>query len=409
MIGIKLLTSKKPLLYSYQASLPRLPLPSLHDTLTRYLRSVKPLESEEDYTRLEREAAEFEAGIGRKLQRYLWLKSWWSSNYVSDWWEEYVYLRGRSSIMVNSNYYGIDALMIDTTKRQASRAANLIYATLMFRRQIDTQQLKPIMIQGMVPLCSWQYERLFNTTRIAGVETDRLVHLNDSQHIVVYCRGKYYKMNVYHQSKLLQPKEIERLLERILADDSPVITGEEHLAALTAADRVTWAKTRSNFFSKGLNKMSLGTIETSIFVLALDDNDFEFDPDDDSKLSNYGQCLLHGTGYDRWFDKSFTLVVSRNGRAGFNAEHSWADAPIMAHLWEFILSYEFEYLGYDENGKCKIGNGIDPPAAIRLKWDMPEDLITSIEASLKSGKLVNQTLRTINLQSTISSSTLSRC
>lgn len=24
---------------------------------------------------------------------------------VSDWWEEYVYLRGRNPIMVNSNYY----------------------------------------------------------------------------------------------------------------------------------------------------------------------------------------------------------------------------------------------------------------------------------------------------------------
>lgn len=26
---------------------------------------------------------------------------------VSDWWEEYVYLRSRSPIMVNSNYYGM--------------------------------------------------------------------------------------------------------------------------------------------------------------------------------------------------------------------------------------------------------------------------------------------------------------
>lgn len=26
---------------------------------------------------------------------------------VSDWWEEYVYLRGRSPIMVNSNYYAM--------------------------------------------------------------------------------------------------------------------------------------------------------------------------------------------------------------------------------------------------------------------------------------------------------------
>ncbi len=39
------------------------------------------------------------------MQRYLLLKSWWASNYVTDWWEQYVYLYGRSSIMINSNYY----------------------------------------------------------------------------------------------------------------------------------------------------------------------------------------------------------------------------------------------------------------------------------------------------------------
>lgn len=36
----------------------------------------------------------------------------------------------------------------------------------------------------------------------------------------------------------------------------------------------------------------------------------------------------------RWFDKSFTVVVYKNGKNGLNAEHSWADAPIMAHVWE---------------------------------------------------------------------------
>lgn len=81
---IKALTYTKPQLYSYQASLPRLPLPSLHQTLTRYLRSVKPLESEDKYQRLVKEAEEFENGIGKKLQLYLLLKSWWSSNYVSN-------------------------------------------------------------------------------------------------------------------------------------------------------------------------------------------------------------------------------------------------------------------------------------------------------------------------------------
>lgn len=36
----------------------------------------------------------------------------------------------------------------------------------------------------------------------------------------------------------------------------------------------------------------------------------------------------------RWFDKSFTFIVFKNGKMGMNTEHSWADAPIVGHLWE---------------------------------------------------------------------------
>lgn len=31
---------------------------------------------------------------------------------VSDWWEEYIYLRGRGPIMVNSNYYGMVCISV---------------------------------------------------------------------------------------------------------------------------------------------------------------------------------------------------------------------------------------------------------------------------------------------------------
>lgn len=131
--------------------------------MQRYLRSVRPLLDDETYEKVSREADEFENGIGKKLQRYLILKSWWSTNYVSDWWEEYVYLRGRSPLMVNSNFYGVDALFKRPTKNQAARAAFVTYQLLQTRRIIDRQELEPIMVQGIVPLCSWQYERTFNT------------------------------------------------------------------------------------------------------------------------------------------------------------------------------------------------------------------------------------------------------
>lgn len=93
---------------------------------------------------MEKLANEFENGIGVKLQRYLILKSWWSTNYVSDWWEEYVYLRGRSPLMVNSNFYGIDAILSHHTDMQAARASAVIYSCLQYRRLIERQELEPV-------------------------------------------------------------------------------------------------------------------------------------------------------------------------------------------------------------------------------------------------------------------------
>lgn len=99
---------------------------------------------DENYSRMERLANEFQNGIGTKLQRYLILKSWWSTNYVSDWWEEYVYLRGRSPLMVNSNFYGIDAILAFPTALQAARAASAINSCLRYRRLIERQELEPV-------------------------------------------------------------------------------------------------------------------------------------------------------------------------------------------------------------------------------------------------------------------------
>ncbi|XP_076276466.1 carnitine O-palmitoyltransferase whd isoform X1 [Lasioglossum baleicum] len=394
----------KPMLYSFQGSLPRLPLPSVADTMKRYLRSVRPLLDDKNYARMETLANEFQKGIGVKLQRYLILKSWWATNYVSDWWEEYVYLRGRSPIMVNSNFYGIDAILMHPTTVQTARAANVIYSCLQYRRLIERQELEPILIQGLVPLCSWQYERLFNTTRIPGRETDKLVHYQDSKHVVVYHKGRYFKVPIYHKNRILLPCEIEIQMQQILDDKSEPLVGEERLAALTAGERTTWAVAREEYFVKGVNKTSLDLIEKAAFVVVLDDVPYIYDPADPDKLDQYGRILLHGKGYNRWFDKSFTLCIGTNGRTGFNAEHSWADAAVMSHLWEYIMSQDtnakqadapimgslWEYvignevnMGYAEDGHNIGKPEFTPPSPTRLQWDLTSKCIDTIEESLQ--------------------------
>lgn len=67
------------------------------------------------------------------------------------------------------------------------------------------------------------------------------------------------------------------MLQQIIDDNSLPQTGEEHLAALTAGDRIPWAKARTEFFGKGVNKSSLDCIEKSAFVVALDEDPQDFD------------------------------------------------------------------------------------------------------------------------------------
>ncbi|KAJ8249095.1 hypothetical protein GJAV_G00231120 [Gymnothorax javanicus] len=459
MIFVRLFSGRKPMLYSFQSSLPRLPVPSVKDTMRRYLESARPLMDDVEFKRMEGLAMDFEKTLGPKLQWYLKLKSWWATNYVSDWWEEYIYLRGRGPIMVNSNYYAMDFLYVFPTSLQAARAGNAIHAIMLYRRMLDRAQIKPIyildnrvplcsaqwermfntsripgeetgktrpsqrpvgrrkpsplppqhhkarplhsdwlmksvvqclttlVIQNTIPMCSAQYERMFNTCRIPGVDTDILQHMNESKHIVVYHKGRYFKVWMFYDGRLLLPREIEQQMERILADKSEPQPGEEMLAALTAGDRVPWANARKSYFSRGKSRQSLDAVEKAAFFVTLDDTEQKFIAEDPvNSLDSYAKSLLHGKCYDRWFDKSFNLIVFKNGTMGLNAEHSWADAPIIGHLWEHVLSLDPIKLGYTEVGHCRGEPHPSLPGPQRLQWDIPAECQSTIEGSLKVAK-----------------------
>ncbi|XP_049929896.1 carnitine O-palmitoyltransferase 1, liver isoform isoform X2 [Epinephelus moara] len=387
MVLVKVFSGRKPMLYSFQNSLPRLPLPTVKDTCQRYLESVRPLMDDEQYERMTGLTKDFEKNLGPRLQWYLKLKSWWASNYVSDWWEEYIYLRGRGPIMVNSNYYAMDFLYVFPTSIQAARAGNAIHAIMLYRRKLDRAQIKPLMLLHTIPMCSAQYEHMFNTSRVPGVDTDTIQHMNESKHIAVYHKGRFYKVWMFYDGRLLLPREIEQQMERILADKSEPLPGEEKLAALTAGERTPWAKAREAFFSRGRNKQSLDAVEKAAFFVTLDDTEQRYDAANPVKsLDSYAKSLLHGKCYDRWFDKSFNLIVFKNGTMGLNAEHSWADAPIIGHLWEHVLSMDPVKLGYTEEGHCRGEPHPNLPGPQRLSWDLSTECQEAIESSLLVAK-----------------------
>ncbi|CAF0926282.1 unnamed protein product [Adineta steineri] len=387
---VRLCVGRNPSLYSCQNLLPTLPVPNLDDTLQRYLRSVRPLYDDEEYSRMEKLAEEFKHTIGRRLQRYLWLKWLISSNYVSDWWEKFVYLRGRSPIMVNSNFYGLDEICIRPTTIQAARAANITCSAFRYRSELEVQNVKPVMVQKVIPLCSSQYERQFNTVRIPGKDADKIIHYPDSHHIAVYHKGRWYKVFMYYQNNLLQPCELQLQLDEIIRDTTPPAYGEEHLAALTAGERTLWAEARETYFRSGVNRSSLEAIEKAAFILVLDDEEFEIGTCMTGKFDEYAHAILHGKGYDRWFDKSFNFIISKNAVFGFNVEHSWADAPISGHMVEYVLSEDLLYYGYDELGNTCGTPRFTALKPVKLKFTIPESCNAMIEKSLtQATKLYN--------------------
>ncbi|KAL5260125.1 hypothetical protein ACHWQZ_G010297 [Mnemiopsis leidyi] len=375
----KVIIGRRPKLMSLQNCMPKLPVPSVSETMNRYLLTVRPFVNDEEYARLRNLAEEFQTGLGKRLQRYLWVKSWWSSNYVSDWWEQYVYLRGRSPLMINSNYYCLDAIQFTPTHVRSARLANFITALMKFKNDIDRQTLAPRFAMGTAPLCCEQYPRTFSTTRIPQLVQDTIEHYVDSKHVALYSRGKWYVLNVIAGGRQLSPIELQKQIiwieEASLTDVAA--PGEADLSAMTSGERSKWASFRETFFSKGANKHSLNLIEQSLFVAILDDSEPGYDPENPDMLNNYAKGMLCGDHI--WYDKSFSVVCFKNGKIGMNAEHAWADATIISHLAEECFNWDIE-LGYDSSGNCR-GQPRDdtilsPPR--RLRWDIPAEAVDQI-------------------------------
>eukprot|EP00163_Fabomonas_tropica_P012357 TRINITY_DN2362_c0_g1_i1.p1 TRINITY_DN2362_c0_g1~~TRINITY_DN2362_c0_g1_i1.p1 ORF type:complete len:776 (+),score=131.48 TRINITY_DN2362_c0_g1_i1:222-2549(+) len=381
---VKLITWQKPLLSSFQGVLPRLPVPSLDVTCQRYLQSVRPVLKPEEYSQAQAMTAAFLANEGPKLQRYLWLRSLFVNNWVSPWWETYVYLRSRSPLMINSNYYGLSGCAWQPKANRFARLGKFIHSFLNFKRLLDHEDLEPFRLKGLVPLCMSQYERMFSTTRVPGDETDELIHYDRerSRHVAVLCRGQWFRVFTIHRNgDPLSALEFRQQLEWI-HDNAPKEACDHSnlIPALTTMERTKWSQIRHQYFCEGVNAKSLNIIERAIFVVVLDDNSPE-------SLSDQGLSLLMGEGHTRWFDKSVSLISFANGKVGINVEHSWADAPVIAHMWEWCHTAEMnEEAVYTKDGDLRVNseNGFSHKSSRPLfnpqplAWDMKPGLIKRV-------------------------------
>lgn len=254
--------------------------------------------------------------------------------------------------MVNSNYYVMDFVFIKNIDVQVVCLGNIIYVMIMYCCKLDCEEIKFVMVLGIVFMCFYQMERMFNIIWVLGKEIDVLQYFLDSWYVVVYYKGCFFKLWFYEGFCLFKFWDLEMQFQRILDDFFLFQFGEEKLVVFIVGGRVEWVQVCQVFFSFGKNKVVLEVIECVVFFVVLDEEFYCYDFEDEVSFSFYGKVLLYGNCYNRWFDKFFIFIFFKNGQLGFNVEYVWVDVFIIGYFWEFVLGIDSFYLGYMEIGYC---------------------------------------------------------
>ncbi|KZF21504.1 carnitine acetyl transferase [Xylona heveae TC161] len=316
--GYKEDLSKGPML-RFEDSLPRLPVPTLQETAERYVKSVHPLLTPEELNRTKSAVAEFisSGGIGEELQKRLVARREDPNvkNWIYDWWNNAAYLAYRDPVVPYVSYFYSHR---DDRRRRnpAKRAAALTTAVLEFKKQVDGATLEPEYMKKL-PIAMSSYEWMFNACRIPAKPADYPVKHShtENKHIVVIRKNQFFKLMHEVDGKQLNTSELEQQFRRIYetAEKAPAV------GALTSENRDIWTDARNLLIAAHpSNKSALETIESSSFVVCLDDAA-------PVTLEERAHQYWHGDGCNRWFDKPLQFIINDNGTSGFMGEHSMMD------------------------------------------------------------------------------------
>jgi carnitine O-acetyltransferase len=124
----------------FQASLPRLPVPTLSSTASKYLETVRPHLTPSEFLSTKSTVKEFvESGQAAELQKRLEARAGDPNvkNWLADWWNEAAYMGYRDPVVVYVSYFYVH---MQDLRRQTGpkRAASLIKAMLPFREMVET-------------------------------------------------------------------------------------------------------------------------------------------------------------------------------------------------------------------------------------------------------------------------------
>ncbi|KAI1611334.1 carnitine O-acetyltransferase [Exophiala viscosa] len=352
----------------FEESLPRLPVPSLEDTSKRYLKSLHPLLTKEEFAASEKAVAAFNepGGLGHTLQDRLIAKAQDPKvkNWIIDWWNEGAYLGYKDPVVPYVSYFY--SFRDDRRRRNpAKRAAAITTAALEFKKQVDAGSLEPEYMRKK-PMAMSSYQYMFNTSRVAAEPVDYPIQYGPegNEHIIVMRNNQFFKVQTHISGKQLSTAELEQQFNKVYRNAQMA----DPIGALTSLPRDQGAKARENLLAASpLNAAVLKELEASSFFVCLDAST-------PVTLEERAHVYWHGDGANRWFDKPIQFIINDNGTAGFMGEHSMMDGTPTHRLCDTVNAYIVHNKLDFENPSIR--SDLPDPTPLRFETSAPvlEDL-----------------------------------
>lgn len=366
----------------FQESLPRLPVPKLDETAERYLKSLHPLLSANEYATSEAAVQDFikPGGVGLELQKRLLERrdDPTTKNWLYDWFNEATYFTRRDPVVLHTSVFA--SYRDDHSRRDpAKRAAAISSAILDFKKLVDTGSLEPDLMKNL-PLCMESYGWVFNSTRVASSPVDFPMKFSsdddNNKHFIVIRKNQFFKVSYEVDGKQINTSELEEQFNEVYR----VAKRVPPVGALTSENRDIWADVRELLTqASSKNKEALNAIDSAAFIICLDDAS-------PVTLQERARQYFHGDGANRWYDKPQQFIINDNGTAGFMGEHMMIDGTIPLRVNEYIHDAIF-------NNKIDSDPSIRPdlPKPKLIEFDVTKLIQAQIErAVIKFKDQVNQ-------------------
>lgn len=356
------------------ANVTYLPVPELTDTLQRYLETVRPFLTDEEFARTTEVVEDFEANDGPKAQEALLRRADEQNEAGASWLTELwlaTYLGGRTPLPLTSNV-GFQ-LAWNEDDSGIERAARLAHRLARVHLDHIRGEIEPLMSPRGQMLCMRQWSYTAGGIRRPHDGQDEIVPGSDDpadREIIVLHRGQAHAVQISDaDGAVVSQGALREALHRIVAAADDGSADEQPFAAWSYLGSDDAARYEAEALSDEHNAAVYERLVQAVFLFTLTDEPADAVEHLRATAFDYGHA---------WPNKPVTYSASLvDDYVGMHIEHTVADGgtltAVIARAQELDDEGEAERAGSDSNDLR-----LD-----RLTWRLPEEVSQRLAADVQ--------------------------